>query len=947
MLIQRVTRNSCTLLAVFALLFCVLNCNSASNTLNSARNSIAIVTGDRPTAAVSIAAEELGSYLSKLYPDQKFAIAKKKSNLHRCIYLGAMGNISCGHGHSDLKLEADGYAVVPVQKSGRNDLCIIGSNDRAVLYGVYGLLEELGCGFYISFETLGEPKSGPVSFEDWGISNAPLVKERIIFNWHNFLTGCSAWDKSDWFKWIEQSQKMGLNTIMLHAYGNNPMFTFEFNGLTKPVGYMSSSNKGRQWGNTNINDVRRLPAGDVISDGSFFGSEAALVSDNKRIESAQSFMQDVLKYAAMRDMKINFSYDIDDITCVPQDLVMTLPEADRFVARGIQMARPDTEKGYGYYKAELEGMLKLYPQIDVITLWSNTLALYTEPNKLPEQWQAEYKRIVSDINEPNELGNYGPQAFMISKIIAAKQRALKELGREDIKLATGSWYTDRPAWIEASVLMIPKDIRIIALDYMVLNDISMIGDKKRLETLQRISKGRVIPITWSNHDDGKYMGRPVKMFSNFHDRLEKIDAPGFGIIHWTQRPYDIFFKSHARQVWLQTRNEQLSLTVQKLAADCCGEANKELIADVLQQFNVHGPCFGRGTQDPFFFHGNNEGVDDPATDIAGCKIRLMALEKVDTSVMTEKQKTWLDYFRTYEKSLIYFCQAQDIFQKAHALILDGKHDEAAKILPDAKPEKAIAEYAKLVRLMPDDKGQKAMVLRLGYAWWGDFVCLRQMAGLEPVRIKFGPTMDEPLARGDSIYTNFIDLTGALWRSYGEYEFCGDIIASEPGTGTWERPLKESPVEAFTFPDPSKLKAPKNFPPQWLEISHDGIIVKEPATFYIRPINRGFPHGYNETPGNLKPGNYTLTLITARKNPGKEPCYATVKITPKTEENSTDAAPVEKRIELAASTTNAKTIGLETFEIGFSLDETGEATLEIIPAIGEPVFCGFILKYSER
>lgn len=65
--------------------------------------------------------------------------------------------------------------------------------------------------------------------------------------------------------------------------------------------------------------------------------------------------------------------------------------------------------------------------------------------------------------------------------------------------------------------------------------------------------------------------------------------------------------------------------------------------------------------------------------------------------------------------------------------------------------------------MPDDKGQHGMILRLGYAWYGEVVCLRQMAGLDPVRICFGHTISEPLADGGTYYNDFFDKEGHLWR----------------------------------------------------------------------------------------------------------------------------------------------------------------------------------------
>ena len=83
------------------------------------------------------------------------------------------------------------------------------------------------------------------------------VARRFVFNWHNFLSGCSSWDLQHWNRWTTQSQKMGYNGIMVHAYGNNPMTGFSFMGVDKPVGYLSSTRVGRDWATMHVNGAEQ------------------------------------------------------------------------------------------------------------------------------------------------------------------------------------------------------------------------------------------------------------------------------------------------------------------------------------------------------------------------------------------------------------------------------------------------------------------------------------------------------------------------------------------------------------------------------------------------------------------------------------------------------------------------------------------------------------------
>ena len=124
------------------------------------------------------------------------------------------------------------------------------------------LLEKLGYGFYLSYNTEPPPRPGPFQLTDWKASDAPLFPDRAVFPWHNFLSGSSAWDLPDWQRWLTQIGRMRYNTVMVHCYGNSPIFTFDFRGKTKPVGYFTSTAKGCEWGTQHVNDVRRLFGGE-------------------------------------------------------------------------------------------------------------------------------------------------------------------------------------------------------------------------------------------------------------------------------------------------------------------------------------------------------------------------------------------------------------------------------------------------------------------------------------------------------------------------------------------------------------------------------------------------------------------------------------------------------------------------------------------------------------
>src|ERR1035441_67304 len=151
------------------------------------------------------------------------------------------------------------------------------------------------------------------------------------------------------------------------------MVSYEFNGKAKPVGYLSTTARGRDWSTMHVNDVRRLWGGQVF-DQPVFGAGAALVPEEGRAEAAQQLMRAVFAGAEQRAMDVYFADDVDTVSANPQELIQTLPPAARFATSGgkFWLANPDTPEGYRYYKTQVEALLAAYPQITCFVVWFRT-----------------------------------------------------------------------------------------------------------------------------------------------------------------------------------------------------------------------------------------------------------------------------------------------------------------------------------------------------------------------------------------------------------------------------------------------------------------------------------------------------------------------------------------------------------------------------------------------
>ena len=427
---------------------------------------IRVVVSPQAAPVERAAAEELAGYLQHIYPQERFVSGEQLSTSGRAILVGSIQNEPRLKEFLVAKpTEPESYVVTTANRAQLG--IIAGADTRGLVYGVYALLERLGCGFYLSYDAIPAPRHNPFSLDRWQLADRPLVGNRLVFNWHNFLSGCSAWNLPQWKAWTLQSQKQGFNAIMVHAYGNNPMVSFRFNGKTKPVGYLSTTVKGRDWSTMHVNDVRRLWGGEVF-DQPVFGAEAAMAPDDQRAAAAQKLMQDVFAYAGQRAMNVFFADDVDTISANPQDLILTLPPEARFAigntARPVWLANPETPEGYRFYKAQVESLLAAYPQITCLVAWfreGGTPWMDLKIAEMPAAWQEEYKAAIAATPRAAKF-RYAHNMFAIGKIVRAFERALGELSHGRVQLAAGTWHF---AFLPAADLFMPRQVKLIVLDY--------------------------------------------------------------------------------------------------------------------------------------------------------------------------------------------------------------------------------------------------------------------------------------------------------------------------------------------------------------------------------------------------------------------------------------------------------------------------------------------------
>lgn len=140
----------------------------------------------------------------------------------------------------------------------------------------------------------------------------------------------------------------------------------------------------------------------------------------------------------------------------------------------------------------------------------------------------------------------------------------------------------------------------------------------------------------------------------------------------------------------------------------------------------------------------------------------------------------LAYWKGLEDFNMKFMVDETLLQQAVDALNKGDFESAISLLEKTDPEstlKRYTEYAAHLGIIPGDLG---LTVLMDLKWYPSFVGARQLAGMEPYRIKFAPTEHEPLAQGAGSRSFHIDMEKNLWLARG---------ARETGGEQWARPIK--------------------------------------------------------------------------------------------------------------------------------------------------------------
>ena len=915
---------------------CLLSC--------SCSDKMSVYVSSTATTAEKEAARELVDNLSKVYTHSRFVL-KEGNSLHvEGIYLGtpqSMPALADEIGKDTALVSYDGYLVTTAS----NKKLIYGKSEKGVMNGVYGLLNSLNYGSYIHKDAIPEKSHEKFTLEKIGnLCSNPVVEQRINFAWHNFLSGCSSWDLPDWQHWIAQSQKVGFNAIMLHCYGNSPMFNFKYNGVSKWVGRMANSKEGREWRIQHCDDIRKAIGGQLF-DQAYFGSELTARKDVPHEVAVREFTNDILSYASQRGMETIMSIDIDTKPAISQDILKTLPEEARIEIEipnidflnqsggSYFLANPDAQAGYDYYKAQVQALVDDYPTLNNICLWFRIQAtplMGLKKEDLPQKWQQEYEALVA---EKPEAGKYWRSVgiFALGKVTEAYKRAASEIN-PSLTISIGTWFK---YFLPAADYFVAKDVPFIFLDYPYAEE-TMVSNEKSTEQLKNITAHRkVTPIYWGQEDNGYYYGATLEPVEELGTKSENTGVHGFGIIQWMHKPTEIFVSHMNRQLWSDKLDESLEASVDDYVRKHFNDDIQALMNRYFTKWVKEGIAVGRESGVRFITSRMPKG-DSIQNHI---KDRISLLEKALEKSRFKEEKELIQYHYHLENFISKVIDVEKHFFKAQDLLVAGHVEEARAEAGLCNIEEVINYYAEYIGFYGITKEEMGLLVSMNLRWYPSYVQLRSTVGLDDLRFNFGHTNHEPLVHEPGWSTFFFDKERRLWETLGTHE-----------------------VGGVEWKSPKDVRLQEALPESYNEMAQTGLKLKEKACIQVRS-NPHEPQFTMPLPSDyLSAGKYELTIFTT----ADEECAFSVnlsvndiKVKERKIVKSGQIVVQEPRAErfiyelqqpqplLLQEEHLSQSNAVKSFTYPVELKTLGNINVEIIPSKGAPVICGLTLKRTQQ
>ena len=658
-----------------------------------------IVVGEQ-TEAEQLATIDLERYIAQVtgtVPEIIPAREWKKNPMPAVIVGSPDGNFLLRDLGPLKTLEEEGYYLAEENIQNTRVVIAAGRTFRGAVNAVYGLLKELGFGFYLGSEAI--PESLPSGLGSGPIIRNPLFKIRGVLPWYNFFNSPTSWDPIDHRAFVDQLIRSGANFLMYHTYDTEPFAAYNENGVMK-WGEPLVNTGTATWGTTPMLTKDFAFGTDKIYAGEYFGAGSTLsgLPRDEKIRKEQAIMRAGLDYAHKRGLFTGLGFSVN--------------------------ADPTNPEERSKFLRQINHVLDQYPNLDYIILWQEEMrgAMgyplkyedVTAPGKPPVSMLLNYGiarrsifRRAADLAkgeapffQDTEEGRMARavEGARLEQFAALARRAA---GRRENPpgIVISGWGGDErllsAEYYEGLDKLLPQDVVFSSLDHII--------PRPRVDKIYHdLPRGRERwPIPWMEFDGDQWHPQPyVHVYEQMMKDIEKSGSQGILGIHWRTREVEETFgymMAYAWQPGLSAEEFFKDLALRCYPKEIAGE-----MAAIHKDLDLLGYRWvGGGGQSECGNFSWGPGEEQKLKQLESLRERVRVL--LPRAGRARERLSWMksrmDWALLYNKAEISALKTRELIAKAGQAQAEERRklaEQAKQILEQGELAKAMQTYARRI-----------------------------------------------------------------------------------------------------------------------------------------------------------------------------------------------------------------------------------------------------------
>lgn len=422
----------------------------------------------------------------------------------------------------------EGYLLANATLEKQPVVVVAGADGPGAVQGVYGLLRELGFGFFLGSETV--PASVPERLPGDRIVKVPALGIRGVLPWYNFFNSPTTWDPVDHRAFVDQLIRSGANFVGFHTYDAEP-FAGVIEGDKVIGGARLLSTATRTWGTipTKTADFG-FGTGNLYAQEYFGAATTELPGPVAQVvKREQDILRDALNYAKARGLRACIGFEVHRNPMNPDESAAFLKRFNHVLdqypgADFIWLWQPETQGAKGYAPADADkdpffGVLRSFggERREIFK------RVVDEAEGIPPFFEKTEQGRINRAMEGARLEQYGMLAWRALQRREAAPRLVISGWGGDRRILSAEYY-------EGLDRLLPKDVVFSSLD--------LIGPIRRVDKIYGAlpADRQRWPIPWLENDGDQWMPQP---FVDIYQDLMKdlIDGGSQGVlgIHWRSR----------------------------------------------------------------------------------------------------------------------------------------------------------------------------------------------------------------------------------------------------------------------------------------------------------------------------------------------------------------------------------------------------------------------------